>query len=387
MAAPRLIIDPAVEQARLAFEEAARITNEAAQKRMAEERALLGKTSEEWAREPDQIAALNRMSVSGFLEYTNQEWNSMMNKAQSDAAAKAAADATAQRVAEEQAAAFASAEAARVAASAEQQRIISGIVPEAEAMRTSLLGQTEADRARVEALVTEYTKPVDTTARRTAEQEKITLQTEQAITEAGKKVRSEAAIRGGLYGGGYIGAMSEALVVGELSKVTRMADFEERLAKEQEEKGKLGLSYTMELYKTHAQSVFQAYQTAYNITMEKAKMAQQAGQFDVQLAWEQQGTQIDQAFKTNLQNAQIVAQERQAQAERELKLLLTKRDELQRELDRAFTAGENAKARDLQLQIAKINADAAGAQADATASAGLWGGIGTAIGVGGALLI
>jgi len=86
-------------------------------------------------------------------------------------------------------------------------------------------------------------------------------------------------------------------------------------------------------------------------------------------------------------DAQIAAQERQAAAERELKLLLAKRDELQRELDRAFTAGENDKARAVQLQIAKINADAAKKQAEATASAGMWGGIGNAIGVGAGLLI
>ena len=313
----------------------------------------------------------------------------MQEIAAADAAAQAKfnAEAAAQLAAKEQEKLFTEAEAAQVTFATEQQKVIAGIKPEAEAMRTSLLGQTEADRARTEALVSEYVKPVDTTARRAAEEAKVTLQTEQALTKAGKRLKSEAAQRGGLYGGGYIGAMSEAIVTGELSKVERMASFEERLAVEQEEKGKIGLAYTMDLYKTHAQNVFQAYSTAYNIVMEKAKMAQNAGQFDAQLMWEQQGLLINQSFQKSITDAQIVAQERQAVAERELKLLLTKRDELQRELDRAFTAGENDKARAVQLQIAKINADAAKKQAEATASAGMWSGIGNAIGVGAGLLI
>lgn len=303
------------------------------------------------------------------------------------ATATATATETAQRIATEQAKQFATTEATRLAQAEAQKKIIAGIPTEAEAMRTGILGQTEADRARVEALVTEYTKPVDVTARRAAEQAKVTTETEQALKEAGEKIRSEAALRGGLYGGGYMGAVGEAETAGALSKIQRMATFEDILAKEQEERGKVGLTFTMDLYKTHTQNVFQSYSTAYNIVMEKAKMAQQAGQFDTQLAWEQQATQIDQTFKTNMQNAQITAQQEMAKADAALKLILTQRDELQRQLDRAFTAGENDKARALQLQIAEMNADVAKAQAEATESAGMWGGVGTAVGIMGGFLI
>ena len=369
--------DSVMEQARLDVNTQAEAMEAERQRRIAAERALVGMSREEWGR--------NR-GESLPNEFEN-EWQTLISNAQKALDIKTSADTAAKLAEEERARQFATAEAGRVAASTEQQRIIASIAPEAEAMRTSLLGQTEADRARIEALVSEHVKPVDTTARRAAEEAKVTLQTEQALTKAGKRLKSEAAQRGGLYGGGYIGAMSEAIVTGELSKVERMASFEERLAVEQEEKGKIGLAYTMDLYKTHAQNVFQAYSTAYNIIMEKAKMAQNAGQFDAQLMWEQQGLQINQSFQKSMTDAQIAAQERQAVAERELKLLLAKRDELQRELDRAFTAGENDKARAVQLQIAEINADAAKKQAEATASAGMWSGIGNAIGVGAGLLI
>jgi hypothetical protein len=82
-----------------------------------------------------------------------------------------------------------------------------------------------------------------------------------------------------------------------------------------------------------------------------------------------------------MQTEQITAQKEMAEADQALKLLLADKESAERELDRAFTQGENDKARELQLEIAKMNARIAEKQAEATETSGLWSGISTAAGL------
>jgi len=81
-------------------------------------------------------------------------------------------------------------------------------------------------------------------------------------------------------------------------------------------------------------------------------MAQQAGQFEEQMAWERESMRLDQEFKASSQQQQIDAQKELAEIQHAYDLEMAEKQALEKELDRAWQSGENEKARKLQLQIA-----------------------------------
>ena len=202
----------------------------------------------------------------------------------------------------------------------------------------------------------------------------------------------------------------------------------ERTAAESNEAAQTVLNQAWTAGQTKAQNEYQSQlvniQQAHDEAMQNARLAQSAGQFEESQAWEKEALRIQNEQQAYIQNKQIEAAQKQQQIELDYKKTLdgwyettpTANEstleydpgtgtyktvagtgthnvqvyhpgitELQRQADRAFTAGENAKGREIQLQIAQMQADAQRRQAEATEAAGEatgWGStVGTLLGI------